>query len=162
MAKRLQLRRALRTRRRARVSRAGLAMRHGRGRKFLDGLPHFVGRRSGGHGGAERDGDGIGNAPGPFPEEAAALETENAAPQAVEMHGDDGHVQAFDDLLHAALEGQHVAGAADGALGEDADHVAGGQFAARGADGVAPCRAVRRPTGIALVLRKNQFSDRIS
>ena len=46
-----------------------------------------------------------------------------------------GHVGAVDDLLHAALEGQHVAGAADGAFGEDADDVAGGEFAARGADG---------------------------
>ena len=46
-----------------------------------------------------------------------------------------GHVRAVDDLLHAALEGQHVAGTADGAFGEDADDVAGGELAARGADG---------------------------
>ena len=46
-----------------------------------------------------------------------------------------GTSSAVDDLFHAALEGQHVAGAADGAFGEDADDVAGGEFAARGADG---------------------------
>ena len=41
------------------------------------------------------------------------------------MHGDHGHVQAFDDLLEAAVEAEHVAGAVMRAFGEDADDVAG-------------------------------------
>ena len=97
-----------------------------------DRQPRFV-RRS------RRDGSGAPNATvtgygmrsGQLPEEPAALEAEDAAPDAIQVHRDDGHVEALDDLLEAALERQQVAGAADGAFGEDADHVAGAEFAAR-------------------------------
>ena len=34
------------------------------------------------------------------------------------------------------LNGPQIAGAGDGAFGEDADHVAGGELLARGADGL--------------------------
>ena len=67
---------------------------------------------------------GYGNAHGPFPEEASALEAEDAAPDAIEIDRDDRDVEAVDDPLEAALERQQVAGAADRALGEDADDVA--------------------------------------
>ena len=64
-----------------------------------------------------------------------------------------------DDLFQAALERQQVAGAADGAFGEDADHVAGRQFlrAAWRMDSTMS-RRTAGATGIALVRRKNQFS----
>ena len=126
MAKRLQFRRALRMNR---------TIQNGPPRVFrcaVASLPKAPESPAARH--ARGDVDGIG-APNetvtgygislrPFPEKLAALEAENAAPQAVEVHRNHGHIQAFDNLLHSALERQHVAGPADGAFGEDADHMA--------------------------------------
>src|SRR5262249_22471924 len=84
---------------------------------------------------AEADGDAIRDPLGPLPKEFAAFEAEDAAPHAVEVDRDDGDLATADDLLQAALEGQHVASPADGAFGEAADHVTFGEGAARGADG---------------------------
>ena len=47
-----------------------------------------------------------------------------------------GHVEPLHDLLEAAPERQQVAGAADRALREDADHVAGDELGARAFDRV--------------------------
>ena len=73
---------------------------------------------------AERDGDGIGQPLGQLPEEAALAEAEDAAPQAIEMDRNHRHVEAVDDALEAAFEGEQAAGAADRAFREDADDVA--------------------------------------
>ena len=97
-------------------------------------LPHVPGARRRRQRLPERDGDRIEEPRRPFPEELAFLEAEDAAPHLVEMHRDDRHLEPVDDLLEAALERQHVAGAADRALGEDADHVARLQFLARPLD----------------------------
>ena len=51
------------------------------------------------------------------------------------MDRDHGHVDAGEDLLDAAPEGERVAGAAERALGEDADDVAGLQLLARFLEG---------------------------
>ena len=124
-----------------------LAMGGGFGGEFLDGLADGLRGGVGRHGRAEGDGHGIGNSRGPLPEEFAAGEAEDAAPEAIEVHGNNGHAGAFDDFFHAAFEGEHVAGAADGAFGEDADDVAGGDFMARGTDGFdhVAGAAARRP-----------------
>ena len=59
------------------------------------------------------------------------MEAEDAAPHAIEMHGNYRHIQSLDDLFQAALKRQQVAGPADRTFGEDADHVALSQFLAR-------------------------------
>src|SRR5450759_3084672 len=112
-----------------------LAERGGTGGEFLDGLAYGLRAGARRQRRAETDGHGVGNPFGPLPEKLAAGEAEYAAPQAIQVHRNDGHAAALDNLLHAAFEGPHVAGAADGALGENADDVAGGDFPARGADG---------------------------
>jgi hypothetical protein len=71
-----------------------------------------------------------------LPQKPAAFETEDAAPDAIEVDRHDRHVQAADDALEAALEGQQVAGAADRALGEDAHDMAGFELAPRALDGL--------------------------
>ena len=67
---------------------------------------------------------GYGNRAGHFQKKRAALEAEDAAPDAIEVDRHDRHVEAVDDPLEAALERQQVAGAADRAFREDADDVA--------------------------------------
>jgi hypothetical protein len=111
------------------VGRAAVA--EGLAAELQDGLTHLPGGGGRGHGLAERDGDGERHALRHLEEEAAVLEAEDATPDAVEMDGDHGHVDAREDLLDAAAEGQGVAGAAQGAFGEDADDVAGLQLLAR-------------------------------
>ena len=76
------------------------------------------------HGLAEADGDGIRNAARHLPEKASALEAEDAAPDAVEIDGNDGRIDAFHDAFEAAAEGEQLAGARDLAFGEDADDLA--------------------------------------
>ena len=96
---------------------------------------------------------GYGNAHRPLPEEAAALEAEDAAPDAIEVDRNDRHVEAVDDPLEPALERQHVAGPADRAFGEDADDVAVLQLRARRSiDGerlAAGCRSESRSSASA-------------
>ena len=70
-------------------------------------------RRRGGQRIAERHGDRIGNLHGPLPEKSAALEAEDAAPDAIEIHRNDRHVEAVDNPLEAALERQQIARSAD-------------------------------------------------
>ena len=91
---------------------------------------------------------GYGNAHRPLPEERAALEAEDAAPDAIEVDRDDRHVEPVDDPLEAALERQQVAGAADRAFREDADDVAVLQLLPRAPRSRRPPRG-RPPTGIA-------------
>ncbi len=92
--------------------------------QFHDRLAHFPGAGRRLHRLAERHGDRQRHAPRPFPEELAVLEAEDAAPDAVQMYRDNGHVDAFQDTLHAPAERQQIARAAQRALGEDADYMA--------------------------------------
>src|SRR5262249_38110424 len=95
---------------------------------------HIPGPGAGGKRLPEGDGDRIEEVLGPLPEELAVLEAEDRAPDLVEMDRDHRDVQALDDLFEAALEREKVAGAADRALGEDADYVAALELRARAAD----------------------------
>src|SRR5205823_7371249 len=52
---------------------------------------------------------------------APTLEAEDAAPDAVKMHGNDRRVYVLHDALHATAEGEHLADAGDLPFGEDAD-----------------------------------------
>ena len=92
-----------------------------RGDGLLDGIAHLARGRVGRQGLSDHHVHRIGQAVRPLPEEAAALEAEDAAPQAVEANGDDGHVGPARDDLQPLGEGQHGAGAGDAALREDAD-----------------------------------------
>src|ERR1039457_5401341 len=103
-------------------------MRRSFRRQLLDGLPHFMRGGIRRHRVAKRDRDRIRNALGPLPEETAALEAEDAAPQTVQGHRDDGNIEALYDSLHAPLERQDVLRPADGSFREYAHHVTGGQF----------------------------------
>ena len=89
--------------------------------RFLHGGADLESGRCRRQGFAETDGNGIGDAARHLPEEAAAFEAEDAAPHAVEVDGDDRHIDAFDDALESAAEGKHLAGARDLAFGKDAD-----------------------------------------
>src|SRR5579872_673381 len=94
--------------------------------QLLDRLANLVrGRGVRRHRLTERNGHGVRNPPRPFPEEFAALKAEDAAPQTIEMYGNNRNVEVLHDLFEAALEGQHVARPADGAFSENANHVAG-------------------------------------
>ena len=87
------------------------------------------------HGLAETDGDRVGNRTRHFPEEPPALEAEDAAPDAVEVHRDDRRVHALHDAFHSAAEGKHLADARDLALGKNAHDFAGADRVARLAQG---------------------------
>ena len=101
---------------------AAFVMAIGVGLQFLHGFADFEGSGAGRHGLAEADRDGIGNLARNFPEEAAAFEAEDAAPDAVEIHGNDRRVHAFHDAFEAAAEGEQLADAGDLSFGEDADN----------------------------------------
>ncbi len=61
------------------------------------------------------------------------------------MHRNDGHVQPFDNPLHAALERKQIAGARDGAFSENADHVSALKFRPRRTDRSDHVARPRRP-----------------
>src|SRR5262245_48635198 len=77
----------------------GAAVAEGLGAELEDGLTHLPGGGRRGHRLAEGDGDRQRHALRHLEEEASLLETEDAAPYAVEMDGDHGHVDAGEDLL---------------------------------------------------------------
>ena len=64
---------------------------------------------------------------GHFQKNLPALVAENASPNLIEADRHDGYWRSLDDLLHAAVERKHEAGAGDAPLGEDTDDVAGRQ-----------------------------------
>ncbi len=102
-------------------SHARLARFKGYGLQFLHRRTHFNGRGRGRHGFSEAHRDVIGNVMRHLPQEASALEAEDAAPHAVEVHRDDGNLDVLHDALQAATEGKHLAGARDLSFSEDAD-----------------------------------------
>src|SRR5207237_10746831 len=59
-----------------------------------------------------------------IPEEATASEAENRAPDAVEIHGNDGELDTFHDAFHAAAEREHLTDASHLAFGENTDQLA--------------------------------------
>jgi hypothetical protein len=117
----------------------------GIGLQFLHGFADLERCCVGRHGLAETYGDRIGNRARHFPKEAAALETENAAPYSIEIYGNDWDFYALHDAFETTAEGKKLTGAGDLSFGEDADdlvltegfagcvqgsdHVAGAQFA---------------------------------
>jgi hypothetical protein len=107
------------------------AVLKGVGAELEDRLARLPGRCRRRQRSADGNGDRQRHAPWPFPQEAAVLEAEDAAPHPVEMNGDYRHVEPLEDALEAAPERQRIAGAADRALGEDADDMAGRELGAR-------------------------------
>ena len=108
----------------------------GFGHQFLHALPHLEGRRRVRQRLAEVHGHTIGNPARQLPEEAPLLEAEDAAPHAVQGHGDDRRLHVLHDALEPAAEGQQMADARDLALGEDADDLAVLDGLAGGAQGL--------------------------
>ncbi len=66
-----------------------------------------------------------------LPQEAPALEAEDAAPHSVEVHGNDRNIDALHDAFKSAPEGKQLPGARDLPLGEDADDLVVAQRVAR-------------------------------
>src|SRR5437867_11342599 len=97
------------------------AMAPGFGHEFLDDLAYLKRRGGMGQRLPELDGHRIRNAARPFPKKAAFLETEDAAPNAIQNYRDDGGIDIFHDFFEAAAEGKHLADAGDLAFGEDAN-----------------------------------------
>ncbi len=92
--------------------------------EFLHALPHLERGRRMRQRLPEVHRDAIGNLARHLPDEAPLLETENAAPHAIQRHRDDRRFHVLHDALEAAPEGQHLPDARDLALGKDADHFA--------------------------------------
>ena len=67
----------------------------------------------------------------PLPEKLAAAKAEDAAPQLVEVNGNDRRAGAALDFQHARLEPLQLPGAADAAFRKDAHQLAGLQRLAR-------------------------------
>src|SRR4026208_1873970 len=79
----------------------------------------------------ERNGHGVRNPSRPLPEELAALVAEDAAPHAVEIARNDGHVEPTSDALESPPEREQVCRPADLPFREDADDVTGFQLFSR-------------------------------
>ena len=92
--------------------------------EILHGQADFLRRGRRGQGLSKSDSHGIRNLARKFPEKFAARKTEDRAPHAVQIHGNDGNVYAFDDAFHAAAEGQHLADPRHLAFREDANDFA--------------------------------------
>ena len=69
---------------------------------------------------AKCDAYGIGDAARPFPEKASTGKTEDRAPDAVQVHRNDGDVDAFHDAFKPTTERQHLADARNLAFRENA------------------------------------------
>ena len=91
--------------------------------KILDGLANRGNRCTRFHRLTEADRHRVGNLLGNLGQEAAAGAAEDAAPDTVEVHRDDGSISALDDALETALEGLQLAGAGDLAFPENTDEV---------------------------------------
>ena len=72
---------------------------------------------------AERDGHGIGETFRHFPEEAATVEAEDAAPHTVEVNRDDRRRPSLHDAFEPPSERQQRSGARDLAFGKNADQL---------------------------------------
>jgi hypothetical protein len=105
---------------------------------------------------------GIRHAHRQLPEELAALVAEDAAPHAIQVDRDHGHVEAFSHALEAALERQQVAGTRDGPFDEDADHVPlTSSWRARSID-ASISRRLPAEIGIACIIRRSRLNAQCS
>src|SRR5690348_13749344 len=102
----------------------GPARFEGVGAEFLHRLARFDGSGGGKERPAESDVNGVGNSSGKLPEELSAGKTEDGTPDAVDVDGDDGDVDALEDAFHAAAKGKHLADTGHLAFGKDADQFA--------------------------------------
>src|SRR5260370_35622007 len=89
--------------------------------QLLHRAPDFKRRRIGRQRLPEAHSYVVGDLARNLPYKASTLEAEDASPDSIQMHGDDGRIHIFHDALHAAAEGKHLADAADLASGEDTD-----------------------------------------
>ena len=89
---------------------------------------------------AECDCDGEAEKLRPFPKEAAAAIREDAVPNLIEPHGDDGALCLPRDDFVAALNAEQRAAFREFSLGENADDLAGLDVLDGGADGVLGAR----------------------
>ena len=96
------------------------------GGQILHGLAHVGGGRVRRQRGAVGNGDVVGQFLRQLPKDTAAEEAENAAPDLIQADREDRRPDMPDDLLEAAGERQHEAGAGEAPLGEDADQLAAG------------------------------------
>src|SRR5579859_6456521 len=78
-------------------------------KQFLNPLPHLDRFCCVQHWRPEIYGNRVRNVPRPLPVEMAALETKDAAPDAVERYGDDRRLHILHDALKAAPERKHLA-----------------------------------------------------
>ena len=104
---------------------ASLAVLVGFGVQLLHRLANLEGRGRCGKRLAETYRDGVGDAPGKFPEEAPPFKTEDAAPHAVKIDGNNRRVQTLHDALETAAKGKQVTDTRDLSFGENANHFAG-------------------------------------
>src|SRR5262249_8523922 len=97
-----------------------LALLKGPGLQLLHGDTDLGCRRRRRHRTAKAHGDAVRNLARQLPQETSAFEAEDAPPYAVQVHGDDGHVNALHNSFQAVTERKQLSGACDLAFREDA------------------------------------------
>src|SRR5262245_32952707 len=95
----------------------------GLGLKLLNSLPYFDCSGGGWQWRAVADGDGLQCPFGNLPNVASTFEAEDAAPQAVEVNGNDRRIHAFHDALEAAPEGKQLSDPRHLPFRKDADNL---------------------------------------
>ena len=87
----------------------GVAMGEGLSAESHDCLADFISRRGAWKRRPEADRDRVRDAARPLEKELAALEAEDASPDAIQVYGNDGCLDAFHDSFEAAPERQQLA-----------------------------------------------------
>src|SRR5207244_3340099 len=82
--------------------------------QFHDGELHVLGCSLRRQGSSKRDGHRVRYALGPFPKEATTLETEDAAPESVQVNWNHRDVETVHDPFEPALEREQISCPADG------------------------------------------------
>ena len=92
--------------------------------QLLHCLTNLKSARRGLHGATITDRDPIGYLPRQLPEKPSPLETEDASPDAIEAHRNDGRLDPFYDSLQPPAKRQELSNTRDLPFGEDADNMA--------------------------------------
>ncbi len=99
--------------------------------QLLHRLAHFKRRRTRRHRFPETHRHRVRNRSRHLPQESPALETENTAPHAIEIHGHDRRIHALHDAFHSAPEGKQLPDARNLPFGKNANHFARADRVAR-------------------------------
>ena len=92
--------------------------------QLADRSAQFMGRRRGRERSSKRDCDGVGQLFRQFPQKASTIEAEDAAPDTIEVNGNDRNRSPLNDPFNPTPERQECSGSGDLAFWKNADEVA--------------------------------------